>query len=268
VDRRTAVAIALSSGLHGLLWLGMGQAPCPIEPPSDRGGLVPLRVLASRGSAAGSGAPLPAVAGRETDFPEGIPSRLLPGPGLRRPSFPVPAQRTAPATGHADRPIPEPPVAGEASPANGGQGDGPGGRPGAGNEGANGGGDPGTGGSPGHAGPGEVPSAPSGEAVATGDGSLREARLRYALEVRRLLSRSLATPVAVLRRGSNPVLTLRLRIREDGRVLEAIPETPCEDEGFCRRVGEAARDLEDLPSPPGGAMEIRVPVRLQPLRSR
>lgn len=266
MDRGTILALLASLALHGLLLAWSVPRLPPPEPPGTPP--VSLRVLAPPAPAAGSDhAPKPApfpdrkgVVGSED------PGRVTPrNPSRRRAPVPDDASRRNPepeprpipplppdATGDPGRPSPElaeVPGTSEGS----GAGGGPGGREGLG---------PGVPASPGFA-----PSEGMAEGASAPD-PLHEARVRYAWKVRQALARSLASPVPLRRHGPSPDLAFRLRIREDGRVLEAVPDAPCQDEGFCRRVREAALALGDLPSPPGGAMEIRVPVRVQPLRSR
>ncbi|HOU53039.1 MAG TPA: hypothetical protein PLQ97_03835 [Myxococcota bacterium] len=268
MDRRTILAILSSLALHGLLlaW------PGPRLPPPDAPGRPPvsLRVLTPKAPGAGSDhAPAPAP------FPDrkaavGLvdPGRAAPsGPSKRRVTAPVDPSRRKP--GPAPRPTPFPPLPADAT-------DTPG-RPSPGlAEGPGTSGGPGGSGEPGGP-PGLDPGVPASPGVAPPEGiagsasapdPLHEARVRYAWKVRQALARSLASPVPLRRHGPSPDLAFRLRIREDGRVLEAIPDAPCQDEGFCREVREAALALGNLPSPPGGAMEIRVPVRVHPLRPR
>lgn len=279
MDRKTAIAVALSLALHGLLlgWTPSGN-PGP-DPEGPRRRAVSLRVVGPQPGTPKTGeAPTLAVPSRTVALagataPEMVQDRPVasrPGPSgsphpRRGRTGPLPAdpptvQPASPVTpavrdqGAAASETGSPDSAGlpTASDGWGAEDDTPGAFPG-----VRPGGHPLSGQGSGTPGGGDEESGP-----------LREARLRYAMVVRQALSRSLAAPVALRRNAPSPDLALRVRIREDGQVLEAVPDGPCRDEGFCRRVREAALGLRDLPAPPGGPMEIRVPVRVQPFGSR
>jgi len=278
VNREMAIAIALSLGLHGLLIGFPAGTADRAEPPGRHGGPVPLKVLGPRTGPAGPGSPRtpggspgpeatarvrepPPVATQDaTARPPTLPG-AAPRKGADRGGGSRPSRLLPPASSDPDEPAPGDPrgppgaiAASQDSP--GGTGEGSERLEGLPVAGPGGSGTAGT-------------SRPEGsEGTGSEAGLLQEARIRYALHVRQVLSRSLASPVALRRHGPPPELAIRLRIREDGRVLDAVPDAPCEDETLCRRLREAALDLGDLPSPPGGAMEIRVPVRVQSPRSR
>jgi protein TonB len=182
---------------------------------------------------------------RSADAPE----RATPAEAARE--APSVTEREAPAPAAAQAPAPEGPglpVSEGTAPAEGDRGGGSGPATGA----------PGNGtgtGNPGGAGQGNDPARTT---VAEG---LPDQRMRYGLGVRERLEGARRYPETARRAGRDGTVVLRLHVDADGHVATTSVETPSDWPDLDRAALAAADRLGSLPAPPGGPIDVVVPVR-------
>lgn len=271
IPRHLAVGIVASLALHLVLAAGIALLP-PRDPPAAAGpDLVALRVLdprpgpaaaAATGTAATTAAvpeapdrPAPPHAARPRMRPSGP---LPPDPAPPDPATPPPGPQ--PIANH-EPPLPEDPVRTtppgdvgtrvDGGPANPGDGAGDGTGGGATARGLATGAAASTGG-----------DTVTGGARAGNDGGpvLAQRRRAYALDVRRSLESVGRYPATARRLGLAGEVVLRVRIDEAGRVADTSVDAPSRHPELDRAALASARRLDALSPPPGGAIDVVVPV--------
>jgi protein TonB len=184
----------------------------------------------------------PAVATAQAPVPD--------GPGLPvsagAPTLDHPESASAPARVSYGNPSPAPARSGGTAEADRGGGSGPGAdAPGSG-----------TGrGTPDGAGRGNDP------ARTTGVEGLPDQRMRYGLGVRQRLEGARRYPETARRSGRDGTVVLRLHVDADGHVATTSVESPSNWPDLDRAALAAVDRLGSLPPPPGGPIEVVVPVR-------
>lgn len=271
LPRNLAVGIVASLALHVVLAAGIALLP-PGNPPAAAGGdLVALRVLDARPEPAT--APATSTAPAAVADPQDRRPAAPPRAARPRPRAPVPAPDD-PETPEAETPEPAPqpaadserPVPGDPvrtatpgdvaaraddGPANPGDGGGTGDGPAGSARDATAGADAAAGGDP-----------RAGGARAGNDGGpvLAQRRRAYALDVRRSLESVGRYPATARRLGLAGEVVLRVRIDEAGRVANTSVDAPSRHPELDRAALASARRLDALSPPPGGAIDVVVPV--------
>jgi protein TonB len=87
-----------------------------------------------------------------------------------------------------------------------------------------------------------------------------EARRNYALEVRRTLERAGRYPMQARRLGLSGKVLLRIRVDSSGKVTETLLEATSRHSSLDRAAMASTVKIRTLPPPPGGAIDILVPV--------
>lgn len=245
--------IAASLALHGALFVLVARLPASSSSPVSVGAIrVPLRLL-EPGSTARKARPAP-IAEHRT----GPAAAEVPAPPTRR--LPPAARKGSPTARRAAPPeavVRDRTVSPAESSAPAADRAGP---PAGGSEGGDG--EPmvasGDGTGTGHGGDG---SGPATDDVTTGaDDVLSDLRRAYALEVRRSLE-TLGRYRSVARRlGLAGRVVLRVRIDDAGRVTERAIDAPSRYRELDAAALDSTRRLQALGPPPGGAIDVVVPV--------
>jgi len=105
------------------------------------------------------------------------------------------------------------------------------------------------------------PIAPVFEAAKTREAAVRDARREYAWMVRRRIEAARTYPSEALSRSLEGQVMLSVRVGRTGQVEEVRVASPSGIPVLDRAALRLARGLGDLPPPPGGPLEVRVPVR-------
>lgn len=268
---RLAPALVASLATHGALALALlAFAPDVVRTPGDS--RVPLRMVDRRPQAAPAVLRAQAVPGApEAAVRPAARSVSLPARTGRPGQHPVPDGRTrekaeptalppaaAPTAGMPEPARPPPPDgAGPSTSTTEGQGIAPGEGTGAGTE-------PGAGDAAAR-GPATRAGGAGSDGRGRGDGSATLAgpgdeRSRYGLEVRRRVDGAKRFPEAARRRERDGKVFLRISVEADGRVSVTSIVTPSPWPELDRAALAAAGQLGVLPPPPGGPIDVLVPV--------
>lgn len=255
--RNLAFGIVFSLGLHAALAAALLLLPPPSEPDATATSIVPLRLMASR-QAPHPAPATPRVESRPSDSAGNSPhgpagdswsaragrpprpqprDRILP-PRATSPDLDGDARLSAAAVG--DAPADAAPTDGHETPDPTASGiDGPEQAEGSGAGGARG---------------GVAGTAPQAEE------GLERQRVAYALDVRRSLESIGRYPTVARRLGLAGRVVLRVRIDNAGRVADSSVDTPSDHPELDDAALASTRRLQALTPPPGGAIDVVVPV--------
>jgi len=100
-----------------------------------------------------------------------------------------------------------------------------------------------------------------GRPAATRPEGLTDGKMRYALEVRRRVVDARRYPERARKSDQAGTVVLRLRVDADGHLAATSVEAPSDWPDLDRAALAAADRLGNLPPPPGGPIEVLVPVR-------
>ncbi len=259
--KNLVVGFSASMLLHGLVVAALVWLPEPPLRPPGGPVLVPLRVF----EVINSQPPAPTTTGAEsaaTPSSPATPATRVAPPIMNQGPRRAPAVHRSPY--RASAPIPDA-VAAALTPQNATAGAGPIADDAIPNVGPSGQMQADTpdgqiGGATGSRAAGPIASTGPGPAASGRNSTLSDLRTAYAMDVRRALESVGRYPAAARRLGLAGRVVLRLRIDDDGRILRSVVDAPSPHSELDVAALASTQRLHALNPPPGGAIDVIVPV--------